>query len=249
MKLRASALVMLTLTVAMAGTAPAPVDEVTFAQVAKATRIYFRDSAEFPMRMNVELTISDQSGRVRKHKTGKVDYDFHGYNSRSGSANAHFRGPRPVMKAALGIIASSFVPMSVLFGDAEKNYSFTLAPSPDSVIARFASIQPCEPAKWSDVGFVPEGLCGSLSLHLNKDDIALQRFTFDEAGLPVPAKVESLGPVVIQAYHAEAEFQKVLLPDDPKPFLVPKLVTVIVTTDKGKLVISSAYAPDPARRK
>ena len=249
MKALAWTLVLLTTAVAVSGTAPADGDEITFAQVAKATKIYFRDSAEFPMRMNVEMTISDQSGRVRKHKTGKVHYDFHGYNSRSGSANAHFRGPRTVMKAALGIIAPSFVLTSILFGDAEKNYSFTLAPSPDSVMARFVSIQPCEPAKWSDVGYMPEGLCGSLSLHLDKDDMALRRFSFDESGLPVPAKVDSLGSVVIQTYHAEAEFQKAFLPDDPKPFLIPKLVTVTITTDKGKLVISSAYAPDPARRK
>jgi hypothetical protein len=54
--------------------------------------------------------------------------------------------------------------------------------------------------------------------------------------------MDVLGPVTILHFHSEADFQNVLLPGDPKPFLVPKLVTVTVDTDKGKLVMSSGYA-------
>jgi hypothetical protein len=52
-----------------------------------------------------------------------------------------------------------------------------------------------------------------------------------------------------RAITTEAEFQKVFLPDDPKPFLVPKLITVPITTDKGPLAISSVYTADSPRSK
>src|SRR6185369_2894895 len=89
-------------------------DELTLGQVAKASKIYFRDSAELPLRMNVEMTITDQSGHIRKHKTGKVDYDFHGYNSRSERVHWNLKGSRAVLKAALSISSSSLSSATLL---------------------------------------------------------------------------------------------------------------------------------------
>jgi hypothetical protein len=53
--------------------------------------------------------------------------------------------------------------------------------------------------------------------------------------------MDVFGAATILRYHVDADFQKVLLPGDPKPFLVPKLVTVTVDTDKGKIVMNSEY--------
>jgi hypothetical protein len=240
-----STVVFLALIAGTCGSAPVAADEVTFSQVAKATKIYFRDSAEFPLRMNVEFTITDTSGHVRKHKTGKFNYDFHGYNSRSGNANAHLRGPRSLMMAAWSLSMSSFLSMTLLSPSAEKNYTFTIVeppPEPGLVSTHFSPIPTCEAVKWSADAYMPKGLCGPLGLQLNRDDVSLQRFTFDETGLPAPANIDLLGPVTVLSYHVEADFQKLLITGDPKPFLVPKLVTVTVGTDKGKIVMSSEYA-------
>jgi hypothetical protein len=222
-----------------------PAEDVTFAQVAKATKIFFRDSAEFPMRITVDLTVVDPSGRIRKHKSGKVSYDFHGFNSRSGNANARMRGPKNVMKAASSIAISSFVSTSLLAPDAEKYYAFTLNEpvDPGLISVRMAPIPACEPIKWSTNEYLPEGLCGPISVQLNNDDLSLQRFVFDASGLPASVNIDPFGMATVSRFYVEAMFQKVMIADDPKPFLVPKVVTVTLETDKGKLVIAGAYAP------
>jgi len=227
------------------GSTPVATDEVTFGQIAKATKVYFRDSAEFPLRMYVELTITDASGHVRKHKSGKFDYDFHGYNSRSGNANTHLHGPRSLINVALSISASSLFPMTLLTPDAEKNYTFTIVEPPSApgfISGHFAPIPPCEAVKWSQDAYTPQGLCGPLDLQLNREDVSLQRFTFDEKGLPGNAHIDVIGSVTVSSYHVEADFQKLLITGDPTPFLVPKLVSVTVETDKGKIIMRADYS-------
>src|SRR5690349_3071515 len=225
-------------------------EEVTFSHVARAGKIYFRDSAEFPMHISVELTATDLAGKVRKHKTGKFNYDFHGYNQRSAKSTITLHGPRGMMKAALSAAVSSMAPISFLSPDAEKEYVFTVIDQgTDVVSARISRIAQCEPSTWMRDFEALETVCGSFEVRLQKDDFALKSYIFDAGNLPVSANVDFLGPATISGYHAEAEFQKVFLPDDSKPFRVPKQITVTITTDKGKLVISSAYAPDPPRRK
>jgi hypothetical protein len=218
-------------------------EELTFAQIAQATKIYFRDSAEFPLRMNVELTVTDTSGQVRKHKTGKFDYDFHGFNVRSGNANTHLRGPRSLIKAALSISGSSHLSMTLLFPDAEKNYIFTIVeppPEPGWVAAHFSPVTPCEAVRWSEEVYTPAGLCGPLGLQINRDGVSLRKFTFDQTGLPAPANIDLIGLVTVSSYHVEADFQELLIAGDPKPFLVPKQVTI--ETDKGKITMRADYS-------
>ena len=47
-------------------------EEVTFIHAGRAEKTYFRDSAELPMHIRVELIGSVLSGKVRKHKTGMI---------------------------------------------------------------------------------------------------------------------------------------------------------------------------------
>jgi hypothetical protein len=220
-------------------------DELTFEQVAKASKTYFRDSAEFPLRISVEMTATDLSGRVRKHKTGKFKYDFHGYNQRSGNATGTLYGPKGMSKPARGIAISSLAPMALLSLDVEKDYTFTLAEpvEPGLLSARLAPIPDCPTFQWLADAYGPKSLCGSFQIQMQADDLALKHLVFDAVGLPVSANIDFLGPATLSSYHVEAEFQKVFLPGDPKPFLVPKLIVVTVETDKGKLVMSSNYAP------
>jgi hypothetical protein len=219
-------------------------DELTLAQVAKASKVYFRDSAELPLRMNVEMTLTDQSGRIRKHKTGKVDYDFHGYNSRSEHMHFNLRGPKAVLKAAISVSVASLASVTLLGTEAEKHYTFSASESesPDLILANMAPIPACGPFEWSPDSYTVKLICGSFEIQLQKNDLELKHVTFNGSGLPASAVMDVLGPVTILRFHSEADFQNVLLPGDPKPFLVPKLVTVTVDTDKGKLVMSSGYA-------
>ena len=245
-----SIVVLLALIAGSSGSTLVLLEEVTFNHVARAGKTYFRDSAEFPMHISVELTATDLAGKVRKHKMGKFKYDFHGYNQRSGNGTITLHGPRGMMKAALGAAISSMAPISFLAPAADTKYAFKLIDQgADVVSARLSRMDPCEPSRWLPDYDGLDTMCGSFEVQLEKDDLALKRYIFDAANLPVSATIDVLGPATVSGYHAEVEFQKVLLPDDPKPFLVPKLVTVTITTDKGKLLISSAYAPDPARRK
>lgn len=219
-------------------------DELTLGQVAKASKIYFRDSAELPLRMNVEMTITDQFGHIRKHKTGKVDYDFHGYNSRSGDAHWNLKGSRAVLKAALGISNSSLSSATLLSPEAEKLYAFKTSESgnSDMILANMSPLFVCNPFEWSAEMYTAKSLCGSFEIQLQRNNFELKHVTFNASGLPASAVVDVFGPVTISRFRSEADFQKVLLAGDPKPFLVPKLITVTVDTDKGKIMMSSGYA-------
>ena len=244
MKKFSTTLVLLLLLIAVCGNAVEATDEVTFAQVAKATKIYFRDSAEFPLLMNVELTLTDTSGRVRKHKTGKFKYNFHGYNSRSAKASLNVRGPKPLIKAAAALALSSLTAIAVLTPDAEKVFVVTLAaPAESGIISvQMVSVSPCGVTRWVDQLSSPEQPCGPLNLQLKKDDVSLQRFTFDQTKVPLAANIDSVGAVTISSYHVEDEFQKVMISGDPNPFLVPKTFTITMETDKGKIILRADYS-------
>ncbi len=219
-------------------------DQPTLAQVVKASRTYFRDSAELPLVMTIELTAKDPSGRVRKHKTGKVKYDFHGYNPRSENANANLRGSRSVMKAAFVAAISGTLPMALLTPKADQafNLSFQESSPPEIVSMQFVPTAPCEPMKWSPDSYGPESLCGTYVVQLTRPRLVLSHFAFAAAGLPITGNVEFLGMTTISGYHVDAEFQDVMLPDDPKPFRVPKRIAVTVETAKGTLYMKADYS-------
>src|SRR5262249_39868623 len=75
--------------------------EISFERVTRASKEYLRDSAELPMRITVDFSATDSTGKVRKHRNGKFDYDFHGFNPRSSNATMNLRGrPRSSVKEA-----------------------------------------------------------------------------------------------------------------------------------------------------
>jgi len=243
---KASMLVFLCAGIVQGQTVPA--EKLTPARLASAVKTYLRDSAELPMRIRVESTATDLSGRVRGHKTGNVDYDFHGYNPRSqrGGANVHggWGVSRVAAKTAATLSLSSIFLMSALSPDAVGQYTFTVteATEIDGVLsAAFKPIPSCDPFKWSAKEQSIESACGSSEFRLRKDDLDLKRYSFDQLGLPVSAVVEPFGQCTITGYHFDVDFQKVFLPGDPKPFLVPGQATATLTTDKGRIVMSGSY--------
>lgn len=240
---------LLFLLVTIPGLAQPAADEVTLAQVAKAAKVYFHDSAEFPLRMKVEMTFTDLAGHVRKHQTGKYDYYFNGYNVRSQGGRGDLKGfrsnwrSRGTLRAAR---ATAFAPMLLIeffMPDTGGGAIFTVreGSAPGMLAAVLKPIGSCDPFQWLKEYYSAESFCGVVEAQLRKDDLELKGFSFDALGLPVPATIDTFGNATILRYHSNGEFQKIFLPGDPKPFLVPRLVTVTVETDKGKLVMSSVF--------
>lgn len=224
-------------------------DNPTLAQFSKAAKVYLRDSAEFPLSERVEVTFTDRAGHVRKHKTGKYKYDFHGYNARSNEGKVRWEYSwrtallgGPVKKAVYATSLPTSL-LGVLLLPIEKNATIMPGASADLVAVAISPGGDCDPFQWKNEAYAPHSFCGSLEVQARKDDFVLKHFTFEAARFPVPATMDIFGHVNILRYHIEMEFQKAFLPDDPKPFLVPKLVTVTVETDKGKLVMAGNYTP------
>lgn len=228
---------------------------LTFSQVAVAAKTYLRDSAEFPLNMQVSMMAVDGSGRTIKKDRAKGRYDFHGYNMRSEHASGSmqvqtdgfFRSPRGMLPTVWNSFVATILPAHALATKADEKYAFEAADpaaGSDLVTATMTPLSgTCSEFKWSVKNGVPERFCGTSKLELQKDDLSLQHLSFESSGLPLATNVKPFGRCQLLRYHAEVEFQKVMLPDDPKPFLVPKHVEITVETDKGKLIMTSDFAP------
>ena len=228
---------------------PAP---ATLTQLATAAKAYLRDSAEFPLKMQLSMVATDSSGRVIKRDHAAGTYDFHGYNpsSENASGNARlmsglFHSAKNMVPTFMNGFLASVLPSSILAKKDADNYSLEpaeSAPSSQLMIARVRHLK-CTEFKWSSEKTFPENFCGASQFVLQKDDLSLRHFSFEAAGLPLQTEVKPFGRCEILRYRAEVEFQKVMLPGDPKPFVVPKHVEVTVETGRGKLIMTSDFAP------
>jgi hypothetical protein len=101
----------------------------------------------------------------------------------------------------------------------------------------------CQTSEWMHKAYLFRTICpGRLHVQMQKDDLSIKAFAFDVAGLPLPGNVDYLDKANITGYHVDMDLQKVTLPGDPKPFVVPRHVTVTVITDKGTLLMSGEFA-------
>jgi hypothetical protein len=249
---------------------PATATEISFERFTRASKESLRDSAELPMRITVDFSAMDLTGKVRKHRTGSFDYDFHGYNPRSSNATMNLRGrPRASVKeAATTAIAATLVAVLVAPGP-EHRFKMNVidSPQPDLFAAEFVPeddlraasvklstekpvseeksgrVEKCQTSDWMRNAYLFTNICpGRLQAQMQKDDLSIKTFAFDVAGLPLQAEIDYLGEANITGYHADIDFQKATLPGDPKPFVVPRHVTVNIVTDKGKLVMAAEFA-------
>ena len=119
----------------------------------------------------------------------------------------------------------------------------------DLLTAKLIPAKPCPPFTMKDqpVPYFPDGICGTVEFQLHHD-LSFQKFAFEAPGLPIPTKLDSVGQCTLQRYQMEIEFQKVTLPGDTEPFLIPKQVTTTLETNKGNIVIASAYEPRPPKK-
>ena len=249
--MRRLALLLLASTCVLSQTTTTPT--LTVAELANAAKIYLRDSAEFPLDMHLTMSAVSTSGRVIKADTAEGRYDFHGYNPRSEHGAASFRvttkgmfhSAKPMVAPARNSFLAAILPNTVLFKSAADRYSLEMVPSPNPLLltARVLPHSPCTEFKWAGEYNAPETICGSSEFQLQKDDLSLRHFSFEAGALPVLADVKPFGKCQLRRYHLEADFQRVTLPNDPKPFLVPAHVDVTVETDKGRLRMTTDFEP------
>lgn len=236
---------------AWAQSSDGPVLPLTREDLVKSAKIYFRDTTELPMTQNTTFTVTDASGHAREVKHQATNYLFNGYNKNRKTASGKLGGKESfwamlggskMIKASINSVFWSMMPGVWIYAEPAE-YTFEAQDQRDGMVsAKLTPVKPCSPLtmqKNPDI-YLPDEVCG-LGLFELHDDLSLQKFVFDASGLPVVLKMASLGKGTLQRYHAEIEFQRVMLPGDKEPFLVPKQVTATLETNKGNIVISSMY--------
>jgi hypothetical protein len=238
-----------------------PAEKLTNEQLTSAAKHFFRDTAEFPLLQKMTMTVTDPSGRVIKTQNLSVDYVFRGYSPQTKSTHGQVHGDismwqamggAKIMKVALNSDIWTMVAGQELVGDSGQ---YELVPSDDStsnhdgareglITAKLVPTQPCAAftMKLHPDDYMSDVTCGTSEFQL-KDDLSFQKFSFEVTGLPAPVKLSPLGQCTLQRYHAEIEFQSVMVTGEKEPFIVPKKVTASLETSKGKILIVSEYEP------
>ncbi len=236
----ASATLFVSAVSSLAQTANAP-KEVSFDQVRAAARTTLRDSAEFPLRLEIVTIFRDKSGKIISQKKGSTDYNFHGFNPRSGKANFDLRGSRGAFASAVNTFFAISMLGSVVWQDAETAYNIQIADDAAQPAMVSARLTPpaCDPFVWSDKHQAVESYCGTSELYLHRQDLSLDHYDFEASGLPAPAMVKPFGNTTILRVHVSYDFQSITIPTDPKPYLLPQHMITTIETDKGTLQIST----------
>ena len=226
---------------------PTVAPEISFEQVARASKEYLRDSAELPMHLTMDFSATDLTGRVLKHRKREFDYDFHGFNPRSNHAKTSLRySTKSGFKEARSTALVATLPSLLVISGVEHDVKMKVidSPQPDIFVAELVPREEkCQPLEWARDAYLFKDICtGRVRLQLQRGDLSIKAFAFDAGGLPVQGKVDYLGEASITGFHVDIDFQKATLPGDPKPFVVPWHVTVTVVTDRGKLVMAGEFA-------
>jgi hypothetical protein len=230
-------------------------------QLTAAAKRYFRDTAEIPLLQQMEFAVFDPSGRLRKTQKLTREYLFEGYNPRREEATVRLHGGNVSFWSLLrgnklgkaSMNAANWTMTAGVLARADlSSYSLQITPSLDgdgSIVAQLTHKEPCpaftmnnrELMEW----YLPDSVCAAATAFRLDRDLRFQGFAYEGPGLPIKAKIDPLGECTLQGYHSEVEFQFVTIPGGKEPFLLPKRVTTTLKTDKGKVVISSAYELKP----
>ena len=233
---------------------------LTLDQLTTAAKHYFRDSAEFPLLQKTTVSVVEANGRARKVQTVSAEYIFAGYNQGTKAASGRTHGDVSMWQGMTGAKAFKAATSSAvwtmdaglrLFADpSEVAFEAGETSNADGVrTAKFIPAKPCPTVTMKVHGewYVPDKRCGVGEFQVG-GEMSFQKYTFDLSGLPAPVNVDAFGACILQRYHAEVEFQSVSVQGQKEPFLVPKRVTATLETNKGNIVITSMYEPNPAAR-
>src|SRR5512146_307377 len=170
---------------------PAPASaKLTMERLAAATKTYLRDSAEFPLSMDLNMVAVNALGRTIKQDHATGTYNFHGYNPRSENAKFSmristkglFHSAKRMLPVAWNSAVSAVLPTNILSkGAAGRNSLQVVEPASYGAIlvARIPKPPGCSDFKWSSKDTSPEELCGASQFEVQKDDLSLRHFSFD----------------------------------------------------------------------
>lgn len=232
---------------------------LTLKDLATAAQHYFRDTAELPMLQTTTFSVTDSHGRTRKPKKITTTYLFHGYSRGQQTANATVNGNISMWAALRGAkmvkIAANSAAWLILPGwrlySQTGDYAFEAnenSNGDDLIRAKLTPMKPCSPFTITNEWYFPDHTCGETEFELD-DNLRFKSFAWEAPSLPAAVKLDPLGRCTLRRYHAEVEFQSVTIDGDKEPFLVPRQVTATMETDKGIIVIASAYEPKSAESK
>jgi len=226
-------------------------------EITKLSKSFLRDSAELPMTVAVETVVTNAKGKKVRNAHSTTEFIFRGYNGQTG--NASFRTNAGLM--SYRIMHDSIAPNFAVI-----NAFTVLAPQPDGLndvaVEGGQSGEPfllkttaaCKDIQFAMAGqfLYPNKKCYSTQFRVHNDEAGawtIERFDLDVASLPAAGKIPYLGPATIRKIHAEGEVQAARLPDDPRPFLIPKRVTIRIESDKGTAVVTNQYTlKTPAKK-
>jgi len=230
-----------------------PGEKLTLEQLTTAAQHYFRDNAEFPLLQKTTFAVVEANGHARKVRSISAEYIFAGYNRGTKTASGRIHGNVSIwqgmngtktFKAATSSVMWSMDAGQKLFAEpGELVFEAGETGKADGVrTAKFIPAKPCPTVTMKDHGvwYMPEHRCGLSEFQVG-GDLSFQKYTFDLSGLPAPIDIDAFGACILQRYHAEVEFQSVEVAGEKEPFLVPRLVTATIETNKGKIVIASVY--------
>jgi hypothetical protein len=224
--------------------------EVDLDQIKALANTYFRDSAEIPMSVDVTTVVTDGAGRVKHQAQSTVGMVFNGYDQGSGKfslrANSGMLNAGAMRDSLSGDMAAFFAGGLISKKDSAHTISIQQPSEPGKPILVVVMDGECPEMELLPRWTFPRSPCGTAQFSLNVDSrgsLMFQHFNFDSSGSPGRAKVAYLGDVQALAFHASVEFQEVVLPGDPKPYLWPLEAVTSITTNKGRVTIHNRYSP------
>ena len=218
--------------------------DLTPDRVVVLAKIYFRDSAEVPLKVSVTTVVTDRAGKVKERHQSAVTMIFHGYNLQTGSFSLRSNSGwfnTGALRDSLGGDLTAFISAAYLMPSKEVDRKLEI--SPDKPVVTVYDVN-CPALSLSPRWLFPKATCGAARFTLAPalDDWEFQHFEFASSGPAAPAKIKYLGNVQLMAFHATVDFQANFLPGDPKPFLWPKMVVTTLTTDKGSVSVTNHYS-------
>jgi hypothetical protein len=214
-------------------------------QATAVFRMFLRDSAELPMDVAVTTVVTDPHGREKRRTRATVHLLFKGYSQQAERFSLTSRSGMFHLRELHDSIAgdfSIFKAFSMVAPGKDGQAKWDVAEEAEGLLVRFVQAD-CKPFDLAGELF-PRNDCSAVEFHLGRDPsgaLKVERFTLDSLHLPVPGTLRYLGAVQVRKYHVEGDVQNGYLPNDPRPFLVPKRVVTTIETEKGRIVLTNDH--------
>jgi hypothetical protein len=238
---------------ALAGTGQAETPDRE--KVTSLFKMFLRDSAELPMDVAVTTVVTNARGRQTRRSETTVHLLFKGYSQQAErftwTSHGGFLHLRQLHDSLAGDF-NIFKAFAMVVPDKNGETKWNLAEAGAGLLVRLVQTD-CKGFEMNGELYPKVG-CSSVEFHLGRNaagDLKVERFTLDSQNLPAAGRLRYLGDVQVRRYHAEGDVQDGYLPNDPRPFLVPRRVVTTIETDKGTIVVTDEHsmaAPETKRK-